>query len=283
MPSYNCFQVEIDRRVAHIRLSRPEKRNSLNLEFWKELPALISDIDEQSKARVIVLSAEGPHFSSGLDLGLFSTLAPDLSDRTARHQKPLAFLSLVQQMQDALSSLEKCRIPVLAAVQGGCIGGGLDLVTACDIRYATKDTYFTLHETNIGMTADIGTFPRLLKLIPEGVVRELAYTGRKMLAPEAKDVDLVNLVLDDHQALVEHTLSVAHEIASKAPIAVHGCKKVITHARDASTAEGLAHVALWNASMLHVDQIMEAFSAQAEGREGDFVELPRVTSPFENG
>lgn len=281
MSTPRCFSVSVEGRIAHLRLDRPEKRNSLVPEFWRELPQLIERIDGRSEARVIVLSSEGPHFCAGLDLAMFGSLVPGGEGAHARHQRPLRFLELVQHMQDALSSLERCRVPVLAAVQGGCIGAGLDLVTACDIRYATRDAFFVIEETNIGMTADVGTFPRLVKLVPEGVVRELAYTGRRMTAEEARAAGLVNQVLDDHAQLVDHVLSVAAEIAKKAPLAVHGCKQVITHARDHSTAEGLAHVALWNASMLHGEQLMEAMAARAEGRAGAFAELPPLSDPFE--
>ena len=271
---WTCFRVEVQDRVAHVVLDRPDKRNSMIPAFWRELPALIRQIDGEAHARAIVLSSEGPHFTAGMDLSVFASLAPQDDSRDARLQRPLAFLELVRSLQVALSSLETCRIPVIAAVQGGCIGGGVDLVTACDIRFASSDAFFTIEETNLGMTADVGTFPRLVKLIPEGVVRELAYTGRRLTVQEAQAVGLVNRILDDHARLVEHALSLARTIAQKAPIAVHGCKRAITFARDHATAEGLDFIGLWNASMLSVEQVMEAIAARTEGREGDFVDLP---------
>ena len=271
---YQCFRVDVRDKIAHVVMSRPEKRNSMTPQFWIELPEIVKTIDGESLARVIVLSSEGPHFTGGLDLAMFADVQGPSDHPKAHLQKPAAFMEIVSRLQQAISSLEACRLPVLAAIQGGCIGGGVDLVTACDIRYATKDAFLTIHETNIGMTADVGTFPRLLNLIPEGFVRELAYTGRRMPADEAKSIGLVNAVFDTQEAMLERVMGVAAEIASKAPMAVYGCKKVITHARDHSTADGLEFVGIWNASMLHVEEVMEAMSANAQKRPGNFVDLP---------
>ena len=170
-------------------------------------------------------------------------------------------------------------MPVLAAVQGGCIGGAVDMVTACDMRYATEDAFFCVQEINIGMTADVGTLQRLPRLIPEGVCRELAYTGRRMPAAEAKAVGLVNEVYDDHEALLDGVHEVARTIASRSPLAVHGSKQMITYARDHSTADSLDHMATWQAGMFQPADMAEAFAAQAEGREGDFDDL----LPFRGG
>lgn len=280
-PSYESFRVEILDRVAHVTLSRPEKRNSMPPIFWRELPELVRSLDDGARARVMVISADGPHFTSGLDLAMFAGMGATNDSRDARLQRPVQFMQQLQKLQDAFTTLEQSRLPILAAVQGGCIGGGVDMVTACDIRYATKDAYFTIQETNIGMTADVGTFPRLLKLIPEGMVRELAYTGRKMFGDEAKAVGLVNETFETQETMIDRVLAIAREIASKAPLAIYGCKKVITHARDHSTADGLEFIKVWNASMLHTEEIMEAISANAEGRAGDFAELPKDDTPID--
>jgi hypothetical protein len=172
--------------------------------------------------------------------------------------------------------LKLCRLPVLAAIQGGCIGGGVDLVTACDMRYATRDAFVTIYETKIGMTADVGTFPRIVKLIPEGLVREMAYTGRRVSAEEARDMGLVNRVYDTHEDMLAGVMEIAREIAANAPLAVHGCKRAITYARDHSTQEGLEWIGMWNASMLQNDEIMEAMTARHESRPAEFVDLPTV-------
>lgn len=276
---YSCFNVTITDQIAHVVLSRPEKRNSMNPAFWAELPDIIRDIDENAKARVIVVSSTGPHFSSGLDTRSFSSPAESSDPEVAavrRRQAPTAFYDHARHMQDAFSILETCRVPVLVAIQGGCIGGGVDLVTACDIRYASEDAYFTIFETNIGLTADVGTFPRLVKLIPEGYVREMAYTGRRVSAQEALAMGLINRVFASHEAMIEGVIAVAREIASKAPLAVYGCKRMINYARDHTTQDGLDYVAIWNASHFHRDEIQEAMQARAESRPGQFAELPAI-------
>lgn len=276
-----CFRLEVHERVAHLVMVRPEKRNAMNLEFWQELPKLIADVDTHARARAMVVSAEGPHFCSGLDLAMFMGIGHVDDTPHGRHQKPQAFMQLVTKMQDALSAFEKCRIPVVVAIQGGCIGGGVDFATACDLRYVSKDAFFTIEETNIGMTADVGTFPRICKLLPEAVVRELAYTGRRFTSEEALHYGLVNKVLENHGAAVEHALAVGAEIASKAPSAVYGCKRAISYARDHSTADALEHIGVWNASMLDTGQIMEAIQAKMEKRPGNFAELPPLVTPID--
>ena len=261
-----CFNLEIADSVAHISFIRPEKRNSMIREFWEELPALVNDIDAGSKARVIVLSSTGPHFTSGIDVSLFGQLAAsDAPDKKTRDlQANAAFYDQVLRLQGTFSALEEARIPVLAAVQGGCIGGGLDLVTACDMRYATKDAFFSLFETNLAMTADVGTFPRLAKLIPEGFVKEMAYTGGNISAHNAYRFGLVNEIYDTHEEMVEAVLAIAKDIAKKAPLAVHGCKKLINYSRDHTTADTLDYIAIWNAANFKVDEIMEAMAARAQ-------------------
>ncbi|MEO0574238.1 MAG: crotonase/enoyl-CoA hydratase family protein [Pseudomonadota bacterium] len=276
--SYQCFDVSIEDGVAHVTMNRPQKRNSMIAEFWDELPALVADIDLNARARVIVLSSTGPHFTAGIDLGMFGTsvAAKDESAEHAARVHGARFYANVKNMQRAFSVLEDARIPVLAAIQGGCIGGGMDLVTACDMRYVSADAFFSVEETNIGMTADVGTFPRLAKLIPEGLVKELCYTGARMPASEAHRIGLVNRVFDDHDALIKGVMDIARTIAQKAPLAVSGCKKMINYARDHSTADALDYVSIWNASMLQHGEIEEAITARAEKRIGEFVELPVV-------
>ncbi|MCR9213008.1 MAG: crotonase/enoyl-CoA hydratase family protein [Proteobacteria bacterium] len=276
--TYSCFDVEIDNNIAHIILNRPKKRNSMIKEFWDELPEIVRDIDNHAKARVIVISSTGPHFTSGLDVSSF--MRPEISDpeeqRAARIRAGADFYATVKNMQDSFSVLEQCRIPVIAAIQGGCIGGGVDLITACDMRYATEDAFVTIFETNIGMTADVGTFPRITKLIPDGIARELSYTGRRMPADEAKDCGLVNKVFENQEAMMEAVMALAAEIASKAPLAITGCKQMMNYSRDHSVADSLDYIAIWNASMLQREEIFEAMKANAEKRPGEFVDLPPV-------
>ena len=277
--THTCFDVSIKDKVAHIVLNRPEKRNSMVPEFWAELPAIIRDIDDNSKARVIVISSTGPHFSSGMDLSAFAqnpTLGDDAGrTETERLRHGATFMDNVSYFQESFNAIEDCRIPVIAAIQGGCLGGGVDLVTACDMRYATDDAFICVQEINIGMTADVGTFPRLVKLIPEGIVRELAYTGRRMPAGEAQQAGLVNRVFADQEQMLKEVMAIATEIASKAPLAVHGSKRMITYARDHSTADGLDYIGVWNTSMLQGKEMQEAMMANMERRPGNFVELPK--------
>ncbi|MYD96865.1 MAG: crotonase/enoyl-CoA hydratase family protein [Gammaproteobacteria bacterium] len=279
--NYESFSVDIQDRIAHIVLTRPEKRNSMIPAFWRDLPAIVEDIDGNARARAIVVSSTGPHFCSGMDLASFGGGGgggDEAAARAARIRHGASFYDGALHTQRSLSCLEECRIPVLAAVQGGCIGGGVDMVSACDMRYATEDAYFTIFEINIGMTADVGTFPRLCKLIPEGIVRELAYTGRRMSAAEAKEIGLVNRVYADQDAMLEGVFEVAREIARKPPLAVYGCKRMINYARDHSTADGLDYIAIWNASFLQGAEMQEAMLANRQERPGDFVDLPRKQS-----
>jgi enoyl-CoA hydratase len=166
---------------------------------------------------------------------------------------------------------------------GGCIGGGVDLISACDLRYASRDAYLTVYEINVGLTADVGTFPRLCKLLPEGIVRELAYTGRRMGAEEGERRGLFNEVLDSKEAALERALEVAKEIAGKSPLAVHGCKRMITYARDHNTADSLDYVVTWNAGMLHTEEVMAAVDAGKTGQPGDYVPLPPLSDDVQGG
>ncbi len=264
-----CFELTLKDNIAHIVLNRPEKRNSMIREFWSELPDLIEDIDNNARARVIVITSTGPHFTTGIDTSLFAQLAVSKKDGNAR----VAFYQEVKQLQQTFTVLENARVPVLVAVQGGCIGGGLDFITACDMRYATKDAFFTLFETNLAMTADVGTFPRLAKLIPEGFVKEMAYTGNRFSAKDAYRFGLVNALFDTQEEMIAEVMKTAQNITSKAPLAVNGCKTLINYSRDHSTSDVLDYIALWNASHFKIEDVMEAFSALREGREGVFPEL----------
>ena len=272
-----CFGLTIENHVAHVVMNRPDKRNSMIREFWEELPQLVRDIDNESKARVIVISSTGPHFTSGLDTSLFGDLAH--SDAETKEEQALQaqsiFYNEVTRLQKTFTALEAARIPILIAIQGGCIGGGLDLITACDMRYATKDAFFTLFETNLAMTADVGTFPRLAKLIPEGYVKEMAYTGKRITAADALRFGLINELYDSQEEMLSAVLEIAHDIASKAPLAVHGCKKMINYSRDHSTADTLDYVAVWNASQFKIEEISEAMNAIKEKRKAHFVNLPK--------
>ena len=273
---YECFDVEESGGVAHVQLSRGQKLNTMIPQFWSELPAIVDEISDSGTARVIVLSAQGRHFCAGMDLSVFSgdSTLESQSGETGRRRANVR-LSLMH-LQRSFTALEEARMPVLAAIQGACVGGAVDLVTAADCRYATADAWFSIHEINIGMTADVGTLQRLPKLIPAGVAREYAYTGRRMPAERARELGLVNEVFDDHDSMMDAVTDIAAEIASKSPLAIHGTKEAINYSRDHTTEDSLRHIALWQSGMLHPADLKESFIAHSEGRAPSYEDLGEV-------
>src|SRR3954469_6607757 len=233
--TYECFDLETTDRVAHLRMIRPERSNSMIASFWRDLPAIVDGLSASGRVRALVLSAEGRHFCSGMDLEVFANddaTGGERSDHRSRRNE--RFRSTAMKLQDTFTALERARMPVLCAIQGACVGGGVDLVCAADLRYAEENAFFSVAEINIGMTADVGTLQRLPKLVPEGIVRELAYTGRRWSAAEAQAAGFVNTVYPDHDALVAGVLATAAEIADKSPMAIWGSKQTLHHTRDHS-------------------------------------------------
>ena len=274
--TYSCFEYELKDHVAHISMCRGDAFNSMTKAFWSELPELIDKISDEGKARVIVLSAQGKHFCAGMDLANFKSDGDFLSTDTKKitqGRRSEAQFRVTRDLQYSISCLEKSRIPVIAAIQGACIGAGVDLITACDIRYASSDAFFCIQEINIGMAADVGTLQRLPYLIPEGILRELAFTGRRFSADESLKYGLVNSVFDTPDAVIEQALAVASEIADKAPLAISGIKEVLNYNRDHTVEESLNYNALWNAAMNFSDDMMEAFKSKTEKRDPDFQDL----------
>jgi enoyl-CoA hydratase len=272
--TWTCFEVTIADKIAHVRLNRPDALNAMNRTFWNELPAIIADINDHARARVIVISSTGRHFCAGMDLSVFTdgegVTAGGGGDRETRNE---AFRHHVHHLQDTFSCLDQARVPVLVAIQGGCIGGAVDMVSACDIRWMSADGFFCIQEINIGMTADVGTFPRLCKLLPEGWMRELAYTGRRLDAAKARELGLVNEVFETHEAMMAHVMETAREIAAKAPLAVAGSKVMINYARDHTIRDGLDYIATWQTGMFAPSHMMEAFQAKAGKRAPEFPDL----------
>tara|TARA_R110002110_G_scaffold165930_19_gene366390 strand:+ start:7215 stop:8081 length:867 start_codon:yes stop_codon:yes gene_type:complete len=269
--AYECFKVEIKDKVAHIVLDRPEKMNAMNRAFWRELPEIVREIDEGALARAIVISSTGKHFTAGMDLSVFTSGPDNKGKETGRLRANL--MRTVLKLQKTFGCLDEARMPVLMAVQGGCIGGGVDFASASDMRYCTKDAFFCIQEINIGMTADVGTFPRLPHLMPQGLVRELAYTGRRLYAEEAKDCGFVNQVFETQEDMLAAVTGIAKDIAARSPLAVHGSKEMINYARDHSIADGLKHIAVWQTGMFQPADMMESFAAKAEKREPEFDDL----------
>jgi enoyl-CoA hydratase len=274
---YCCFDVRVADGIAHVVLNRGEALNTMIPEFWRELPEIVRALDSEGKARVIVISSTGKHFSAGMDLSVFTAAhGIEAAERPERGRAAARLRERLLVVQESFSVLERARMPVLVAIQGGCVGGAVDLASACDCRYASADAFFVIQEINLGMTADVGTFPRLCHLIPQGFVRELAYTGRRLPAREAKEIGLVNAVLPSAAAVLEHTMDVAKEIAQKSPLAVHGSKVMINHARDHSIADGLDYIATWQAGMYNPETDMrEAFMAKRDARTPEFLDLLR--------
>ena len=267
LPEFETLAVSMDEQVAMIALNRPDKANAMNPVMWRELQLAFEWADVEPKVRAVILSGNGKHFCAGLDLDMFSPEGVQSDDPARRAE---SFRQKVLVMQDNLTAIEKCRKPVLAAIHRTCIGGGVDLTTCCDMRYATQDAYFSVREIDIGMTADVGTLQRLPRLIPDGVARELAYTGRNMLAQEACSLGLVNQVFDDKEAMMAAVSAIAANIASKSPLAVRGTKEMILYTRDHSVREGLNYIATWNAGMMSTQDLQEGLTAQAEQRKANY-------------
>ena len=277
-----CFNVEVTDGVGHIRLDRPEQLNTMVREFWMELPEIVRGLDRRGDVRAIVVSSTGRHFCAGMDLAVFTSgdtaISPTDAAEMGRLRARLRQTALM--LQESFTAFERVRMPVLAAIQGGCIGGGVDMVTAADMRYASADAFFVIQEINIGMTADVGTLQRLPKIIPDGIARELAYTGRRMSAQRALEVGLVNQVFPTHEELVNGVLDIACEIASKSPLAIWGTKEMLLYSRDHSVADGLEHIATWQTGMFQPSDMIESFTAKAEGREPRFPDLLPVPDEF---
>jgi enoyl-CoA hydratase len=243
----------------------------MNTTFWLELPGVVNAIDREAAARVIVISSTGKHFTAGMDLKVFANMGASAGGEPARFGESVR--RMVLELQDAFNALENARMPVLVAVQGGCIGGGVDMVCAADSRYCTADAFFTVKETALAMTADLGTLQRLPHLLPQGLARELAYTSRKLKATEALSTGFVNRVFDTQQEMLIEVMAVAGKIARQSPMAVAGTKEMFNYSRDHGVVESLRYMATWQAGMLSLPDVQQAIKAQMEGRDAAFEEL----------
>ena len=270
--AYSTFDFSVADHVAHIRFNRPDKANAMIMAFWQEMADVFAEIEDRPEVRVVVISSTGKTFTGGLDLAAFAGIAADMMSGD-RGRVGEQFRRTVAEMQESFAVIDRCRAPVLVAVQGGCVGGGVDLISACDMRYATEDAWFCIQEINIGMTADVGTLQRLPHLMPSGLVRELAYTGRRMAAEEAFRCGLVNRLFGNHALMMEEVMSIAHSIAAKSPLAIHGSKQMLNYTRDHNTADALDYMQVWQAGMFLTQDLMEQMQANQQKRPAQFADL----------
>lgn len=258
-PGFETLDVSIEEKVATVHLNRPDKANAMNRPMWDELQACFEWLDAAPDVRVVILAGNGKHFCAGLDLSVFGSGTGSSKEPGRRGE---AMRRMVLRMQGNLTAIEQCRVPVLAAIHNTCIGGGVDMVCCADMRYATEDAYFSIREIDIGMTADVGTLQRMPRIVPDGIVRELAYTGRNMGAEEAREVGFVNRVFENREALMREVTAIARSIAAKSPLAIRGTKEMVLYTRDHSVADGLNYIATWNAGMMSQADLQAGMEAQ---------------------
>lgn len=292
------FELQQRDGIAHLQLNRPERMNTLAPAFFPALRDTVRGLHDEGRTRVLVISSTGKHFSAGMSLEVFAE-APAASPPAERRdpngdaqrqavgallqmldtttpRARLSFQDSLRKLMDCFNALDEARFPVLCAVQGGCIGGAFDLATACDIRVCSADAFFSVQEIHIGMAADLGVLQRLPKLVSQGVAREMAYTGERLDAARAQAVGLVNAVLPDAHALLEHTLALARRIAAKSPLAVAGSKLALNHARDHGTAAALQQMSLLQSAIFDTDEMARAIDAWKAKRDGEFEPLNPV-------
>ncbi len=273
--------IEQDEQVATLWLDRPEARNAMGVDLWRDLPRAMAALTGDTTVRVVVIAAKGPHFSVGLDLktmggllagggGDTSAAAGESTSAASMAARARGARTEVLRLQDSITAVARCPKPVIAAVHGYCIGGGVDLVAACDIRLASADAVFSVREAKMAIVADLGSLQRLPAIISAGHVAELAFTGKDISAERAKEIGLVNDLAADAEGVLKAAGSLAAEIASNSPIAVQGTKAVLAANEGRTVAEGLDYVATWNAGMLASDDLTEAVAAFMEKRTPKF-------------
>ncbi|MDZ5603881.1 crotonase/enoyl-CoA hydratase family protein [Pseudomonas sp. RP23018S] len=270
MPEYSAFKVELTDHIAHVQINRPEKANAMDAAFWTEIIEIFQWIDDTDAVRAVVISGAGRHFSAGIDLALLASVASQLGKDVGRNARQLR--RTILRMQASFNAVDQCRKPVLAAIHGYCIGGAIDLVSACDMRYCSSDAQFSIKEIDMGMAADVGTLQRLPRIIGDGLLRELAYTGRWVDAEEAQRIGLVNRVYAEPQTLLEGVFAIAREIAGKSPLAVAGTKAMLGYMRDHRVDDGLDYIATWNAAMLQSEDLRIAMAAHMSKQAPTFAD-----------
>lgn len=269
MQAYETLLVTTTNHVAHIIINRPQKANAMNQTFWTEIKQVFEWVDKTPDVRVAMISGDGPHFTAGIDLQMLMGFISQTSDDCEGRKREKIRLAVLE-LQSSFTAIEKCRKPVIAAIHGGCIGGGVDMVSACDMRFCTSDAFFTIKEIDIGMTADVGTLQRLPHIIGDGIMREMAYTGRNVYGPEAKEIGLVNRTFTSKEEMLSEVKKLAEIIAAKSPLSIRGTKEMILYTRDHTVADSLNYIATWNAAMILSNDIQESMMAKMEKREPVF-------------
>lgn len=265
-----AFKVEQDGHIAQVTLLGPGKGNAMGPDFWRELPVVFGALDADPGVRAIVLTGSGQHFSYGLDLPAMVPAWQPLLDGAALAAPRTAFLKELRRLQDAVNAVAATRKPVIAAVSGWCIGGGVDLISAVDVRLASADARFSVRETKVAIVADLGSLQRLAGIIGEGHLRELALTGKDIDAARAEKIGLVNDVYPDQESVLAAARAMAEEIAANPPLTVQGVKEVLSVNTDQRIAEGLRYVGAWNAAFLPSEDLTEAVRAFTERRKPEF-------------
>ncbi len=265
----------VEGAIARVTMNRPEALNTMNKAFWTELITVFQTIDADPTVRAVVIASTGRHFTAGLDLGFAAASQAGQSGESQPDpgRARESFRRHVKEMQETFSVVDRCRVPVIVVVQGGCIGGGVDFVTACDMRIATADSFFTIQEVNIAIVADVGTLQRIPHLLPQGLIRELAYTGRRFPATEARQYGFVNSVEADHATALAAAESLAEMIAMKSPLVITGIKHILNEGRSQTIDQGLDYVALWNAAMLQGEDVPNAVQAQMAKQTAVYADL----------
>jgi enoyl-CoA hydratase len=272
------FNVHTINGVSVLEMNRPEALNAMNVAFWVELPEIIKSLDAAGKTRVAVLQGSGRLFSAGMDVTMFSKESALTTESVLERER---FRLQLVALQRSFEAIAQARFPVIAAIHGACIGGAVDLVTACCLRYATKDAFFCIEEINIGMMADVGTLQRMPKQLPDAVVRELAYTGDRLSADRAERLGFVNGLFDDKAALLAGVMEIAQKIADKAPVAIAATKQMISYARDHSVAESFTMLNALQPSVFSAADIQAAMIARSKKQVAEFSNLAPVDLPID--
>jgi enoyl-CoA hydratase len=263
-------KLQVEDHIGHVIIQRADKANAFDLATWHALRDAFREADRTAEVRCVLLRAEGKHFSAGIDLSLLMQIKQEIDAMDCPGRAREHLLAFIKELQACIQAIEDCRKPVIALIQGGCIGGGVDIISACDIRLCSAQAYFSVKEVDLGIVADLGTLQRLRHLVGEGIAREWAFTARNISAQEAYECKLVNRVEPDSEHLLQAGIEMARIIAAKSPLAVRGTKQVMNYSRDHSVAEGLEYVALWNAAQLLSKDIESAMIAAFQKQTPSF-------------